>query len=56
MISLLGSTVVDPGLSGCDQPVAAGLTNGLAASGVFVLGGDVPDRGVQPDDVVGVLD
>ncbi len=46
------STVGDAGLTCAGQAVAAGLPDGLAASFVFVVGGDIPDRGVQPDPVV----
>jgi hypothetical protein len=40
------------GVGGPFEAVAAGLTDGRAAAGVFVLGGDVPDPGVQPAGVV----
>ncbi len=41
--SLLGSAC---------QALAAGCSDGLAAAGVLVLGGDVADAGVQPGAVV----
>ncbi|MFZ5654700.1 MAG: hypothetical protein ACOY42_09955, partial [Pseudomonadota bacterium] len=42
------STVVDAGLAGACEPVAAGLADRLAAALMLVVGGDVADPGVQP--------
>ena len=51
------------GVVGCQAPLAggfhavfSGLADGWAAAGVFVVGGDVSDAGVQPDRVVVVPD
>jgi hypothetical protein len=45
-----------PGVGGLGEAVAAGLPDGGAAAGVFVVGGDVADAGVQSSGVVLVLD
>jgi hypothetical protein len=52
LIFLCGSTVRDPALACCGEAVSAGLTDGLSAALVFVVEGDVSDRGVQPNGVV----
>ena len=48
----LCSTVVDAVLAGLFQTVAAGLADRLATALVFVVGGHISDRRVQPDRVV----
>ena len=48
-----------PGASlgvGAGEAVAAGLADGVAAAGVFVVGGDVADGFVQPHGVVAAVD
>jgi hypothetical protein len=52
LLGLLVSTVLDAVESCGVQSVAAVLADGLASSFVFVVGGDVADRGMQPDRVV----
>jgi hypothetical protein len=42
--------------SGLFEAGLAGLADGLSSSGVFVVGGDVADAGVQPDRVVVLAD
>ena len=39
-------------LASAVQPVAAGLADGLAAAGVLVVGGHVPDRLVESNRIV----
>jgi len=52
---LIVSVLAVVGKAACSslvQPLTAGRSDGLAAAGVFVVGGDVADPGVQPDGVV----
>ena len=56
MCSYSASTVVDAFLAGHLEPVATPLADGVASPFVLVSGGDVADRGVQPDGVVLVPD
>ncbi len=44
--------VCEPLLTGAPEPVAAGLADIDAATGVLVVGRDVADAGVQPHAVV----
>jgi hypothetical protein len=50
--SLVGSILLDPLSAGAAQPGEAGAAGLRTAAVVLVVGGDVPDRGVQPDGVV----
>ena len=52
LFSCCTSTVVQACLAGSIEPLTTAQPDGLTASFVFVLGGDVADRGVQPDRVV----
>ena len=52
LFSCCTSTVVEACLAGSVEPVAAAGPDGVAVAVVFVGGGDVADRGVQPEGVV----
>ena len=49
---LVGSILLDPLGAGAAQPGGAGAADRRAAAVMLVIGGDVADRGVQPDGVV----
>jgi hypothetical protein len=50
--SLARSILVDPLIAGAAHPRGASTTDLRAAAVMLVIGGDVADRGVQPDRVV----
>ena len=51
-----GTVVISAGLVGGGESVAAGLADRVAASFVFVVGGDVADALVEPHRVVVAAD
>src|SRR5688572_15866455 len=56
VVGVLLAMVCEPLRAGAGEPNAAGVADRGPAAGVFVLGGDVADAGVQPDAVVAVAD
>ena len=47
---MVPAVVVEPGLAGSGEALPAGLADLFSSAVVFVVGGDVADRFVQPDE------